>query len=68
MYIIFTAISEKPVVIPVMLTKKERKKIRRQNRAEAQKEQTEKIRLGLIAPPEPKVTYSFRLLVFFIGQ
>ncbi|KAF6033664.1 PRPF3 [Bugula neritina] len=38
-----------------MLTKEERKKIRRQNRAEAQKEQTEKIRLGLIAPPEPKV-------------
>ena len=68
MYIIFTAISEKPVVIPVMLTKKERKKIRRQNRAEAQKEQTEKIRLGLIAPPEPKVTYSFRLLILFIGQ
>ena len=68
MYIIFTAISEKPVVIPVMLTKKERKKIRRQNRAEAQKEQTEKIRLGLIAPPEPKVTYSFRLLIIFIGQ
>ena len=52
----------------MMLTKKERKKIRRQNRAEAQKEQTEKIRLGLIAPPEPKVTYSFRLLIIFIGQ
>lgn len=49
------ATSEKPVVIPVMLTKKERKKLRRQNRAEALKEQTEKIRLGLIAPPEPKV-------------
>ena len=63
---IFTAISEKPVVIPVMLTKKERKKIRRQNRAEAQKEQTEKIRLGLIAPPEPKVAYSFKQLIIFI--
>ena len=47
--------SDKPVVVPVMLTKQERKKLRRQNRAETQKEQTEKIRLGLIAPPEPKV-------------
>jgi len=51
----YLADSDKPVEIPIMLTKEERKKIRRQNRAEAQKEQTEKIRLGLIAPPEPKV-------------
>lgn len=47
--------SDKPLVVPVMLTKAERKKVRRQNRAETQKEETEKIRLGLIAPPEPKV-------------
>ncbi|XP_067941483.1 U4/U6 small nuclear ribonucleoprotein Prp3-like [Watersipora subatra] len=47
--------SDKPLVVPVMLTKQERKKLRRQNRAETQKDQTEKIRLGLIAPPEPKV-------------
>ncbi|XP_013415095.1 U4/U6 small nuclear ribonucleoprotein Prp3 isoform X3 [Lingula anatina] len=46
---------EKEVVIPVYLTKKERKKLRRQNRGEAQKELTEKIRLGLLPPPEPKV-------------
>ena len=37
-----------------MLTKKERKKLRRQTRMEVQKEQQEKIRLGLVAPPEPK--------------
>ncbi len=42
-------------VIPVMLTKKERKKLRRQSRLETQKELQEKIRLGLIPPPEPKV-------------
>jgi U4/U6 small nuclear ribonucleoprotein PRP3 len=42
-------------VIPtVMLTSKERKKIRRQNRSEALKEEQEKIRLGLVPPPEPK--------------
>ena len=37
-----------------MLTAAERKKLRRQNRNEAQKELTEKIRLGLLPPPEPK--------------
>jgi U4/U6 small nuclear ribonucleoprotein PRP3 len=38
-----------------MLTKLERKKLRRQTRNEAQKETQEKIRLGLQPPPEPKV-------------
>lgn len=46
---------EQPVQLAVMLTKAERKKLRRQNRTEAQKELQEKIRLGLIPPPEPKV-------------
>lgn len=41
--------------MPVFLTKKERKKLRRQNRREAWKEEQEKIRLGLEPPPEPKV-------------
>ncbi|CAL8071137.1 unnamed protein product [Calicophoron daubneyi] len=41
--------------IPLLLTKKERKKLRRQNRQEAQKERQEKVRLGLVPPPEPKV-------------
>ena len=48
----------KPVLLPVFLTKKEQKKLRRQNRREAQKEKQEKIRLGLEAPPEPKVKMS----------
>ncbi|XP_041356451.1 U4/U6 small nuclear ribonucleoprotein Prp3-like [Gigantopelta aegis] len=43
------------VSIPVYLTKKERKKLRRQNRQEAEKEIQEKIRIGLLPPPEPKV-------------
>ncbi|XP_060077701.1 U4/U6 small nuclear ribonucleoprotein Prp3-like isoform X2 [Ylistrum balloti] len=46
---------EKAPEIPVYLTKKERKKLRRQNRQEAQKDEQEKIRLGLQPPPEPKV-------------
>ncbi len=46
--------SDKKVVPAVMLTTKERKKLRRQNRTEALKEQQEKIRLGLLPPPEPK--------------
>lgn len=45
----------KPVYMPVFLTVKERKKLRRQNRREAWKEEQEKIRLGLEPPPEPKV-------------
>ena len=45
---------EQPVQLAVMLTKAERKKLRRQNRTETQKELQEKIRLGLIPPPEPK--------------
>ena len=50
--------SDKKVVPTVMLTKKERKKLRRQNRIEALKEEQEKIRLGLLPPPEPKVKIS----------
>lgn len=41
--------------MPVFLTKAEQKKLRRQNRREAWKEEQEKIRLGLIPPPEPKL-------------
>ena len=50
----FSADPNKDVKIAVMLTKKERKKLRRQTRLEAQKDENEKIRLGLIPPPEPK--------------
>jgi U4/U6 small nuclear ribonucleoprotein PRP3 len=42
-------------LLPIHLTKHEQRKLRRQNRAEVQKEQQEKIRLGLIPAPEPKV-------------
>ncbi|KAJ1951786.1 U4/U5/U6 small nuclear ribonucleoprotein prp3, partial [Dispira parvispora] len=40
---------------PLMLTKKERKKLRRQRRAELQRERQDKIRLGLLPPDPPKV-------------
>merc|ERR1711879_645340 len=43
------------VQLPVYLTKRERKKIRRLRRKEDQKEEQEKIRLGLVPAPEPKV-------------
>jgi U4/U6 small nuclear ribonucleoprotein PRP3 len=50
--------SDKKVIPTVMLTTKERKKLRRQARTETLKEEQEKIRLGLIPPPEPKVKIS----------
>ena len=40
------------------LTKKERKKMRRQNRREALKEKSEKVRLGLEKPPDAKLKIS----------
>ena len=43
------------VQIPVYYTKSERKKRRRLRRRDELKEQQEKIRLGLVPPPEPKV-------------
>ncbi|XP_074596614.1 pre-mRNA processing factor 3 [Brevipalpus obovatus] len=57
---------QRPVVLPVFLTKKEQKKLRRQNRREAWKEKQEKIRLGLEPPPEPKVKMSNMMRV--LGQ
>merc|ERR1719308_601386 len=50
--------SNRAVHVPMFLTKKERKKLRRQNRREAWKERQDKIRLGLLAPDEPKVKMS----------
>lgn len=49
--------NDTPVTLGVYLTKKEQKKLRRQTRREAQKELQEKVRLGLMPPPEPKGTY-----------
>ena len=40
---------------PIRLTHKERRKIRRRNRAEKQMEEQDKIRLGIIPAPLPKV-------------
>lgn len=47
---------------PVMLTKQESKKLRRQRRLEVQKERREQIRLGLLPPEESKC---IRLLILF---
>ena len=46
---------KEPVTMSLMLTKKERKKLRRQRRMEEHKERQEKIRLGLLPPDPPKV-------------
>lgn len=48
----------KPIPLPVFLTKREQKKLRRQNRREMWKEKQEKIRLGLEPAPEPKMKMS----------
>ena len=50
--------STRTVHVPMFLTKKERKKLRRQNRREALREKMDKVRLGLVAPDEPKVKLS----------
>ncbi|KAL1923452.1 uncharacterized protein VTP21DRAFT_8432 [Calcarisporiella thermophila] len=66
---IITHLVQHPVVIPppdsgtapakmLMLTKKERKKLRRQKRMEILKEKQDKIRLGLLPPDPPKVKLS----------
>ncbi|CAH0489532.1 unnamed protein product [Peronospora farinosa] len=47
-----------PVAVPLMLTGAERKKMRRQNRADREKEKQDKVALGLLPPPEPKVKLS----------
>ncbi|KAM9061117.1 U4/U6 small nuclear ribonucleoprotein Prp3-like [Sarcophilus harrisii] len=56
--------SDSPVTLGVYLTKKEQKQLRRQTRRKAQKELQEKVRLGLLPPPEPKVSISSLMRVF----
>lgn len=56
--------TDKPVTLGVYLTKKEQKKLRRQTRREGQKEVQEKVRLGLMPPPEPKGSHTHKLLFF----
>jgi U4/U6 small nuclear ribonucleoprotein PRP3 len=53
-----------PVVRSLMLTTKERKKMRRQRRAEALKDKRDKIRLGLLEPDAPKGKNFYDLCVF----
>ncbi|CAG8505803.1 4656_t:CDS:2 [Ambispora gerdemannii] len=48
-----------PAPKPLILTKKEQKKLRKQKRLELQKEKQDKIRLGLLPPDQPK---SFNLM------
>ena len=55
-FLCLTVDNDTPVTLGVYLTKKEQKKLRRQTRREAQKELQEKVRLGLMPPPEPKGT------------
>lgn len=49
---------KKEIVVPIMLTKKETKKLRRQKRAERMDEKREKIAMGLLQPDAPKVKVS----------
>jgi len=49
---------EDEVVIPMFLTKKEQKKLRRRTRMEREKEKQEKVLLGIQAAPKPKVKIS----------
>lgn len=51
---------------PLMLTTKERKRLRRQRRAELLKEKQDKIRLGLLQPDAPKVKLANMMRV--LGQ
>lgn len=46
------------IQIPIFLTAKERKKLRRQNRKNQELEKQEKIKLGLLPKPEPKLKRS----------
>lgn len=47
-----------PPAMPMFLTKKEQKKLRRRARMEREKEKQEKIMLGILPPPKPKVKIS----------
>lgn len=51
---------------PLMLTHRERKKLRRMTRLAAEKEKQLKVRLGLIKPPEPKYKLSNMMRVLGI--
>ena len=45
------------ISLPMFLTKKERKRLRKLRRQEKEKEKQEKMKLGLIEPPKPKLKF-----------
>jgi len=51
-------------IIPFFLTTKERKKIKRKRKMDKQRDMQDKLKLGLIEPPPPKVKLSNMLNVF----
>lgn len=51
-------IKVEPALVPVFLTKEERKKLRRQNRKAQELDKQEKIKFGLLPKPEPKLKQS----------
>ena len=53
----------KNMTIPYLLTEKEKKKLRRKKRIEKEQEKQEKVSLGLIPAPLPRVTMSNYLRV-----
>ena len=55
-----------PPPLPVYLTLKERKRIRRQNREEQRREIQDKITLGLLEAPEPKLKLANFMKVCFL--
>ena len=44
--------------LPMFLTQKEKKKLRKMRRQESEKDKQEKMRLGLIEPPKPKLKFN----------
>jgi len=46
------------VALPMFLTKKERKRLRKLGRQEKEKDKQEKMRLGLIEPAKPKLKFN----------
>lgn len=51
-------ISERNIEMPIYMTDKDREKLRRQNRRNQELEKQEKIKLGLLPKPEPKLKRS----------
>lgn len=46
------------MVVPIHLTPKEKKKLKKMKREEKQKDKQERVKLGLMPPPLPKIKLS----------